>query len=55
MKATNKLYDGIAELMKNLNESVDDTKRYKTEVGQLANNLTSLNTVYGNMLNAMKG
>ncbi len=54
MKATNKLYDGIAELMKNLNESADDTKRYKTEVAQLANNLTSLNTVYGNMLNAMK-
>jgi gliding motility-associated protein GldL len=55
MKATNKLYDGITELMQNLNESVTDTKRYKTEVGQLANNLTSLNTVYGNMLNAMKG
>jgi len=39
--------------MSSLNESVEDTKKYKEEVQKLAQNLTSLNTVYGNMLSAM--
>ena len=41
------------DLMSTLNESVDDAKKYKTEVSQLAQNISSLNTVYGNMLSAM--
>ena len=52
-KATNAMYDSISDLMANLKDSVEDTKRYKTEVGQLAQNLEALNSVYGNMLNAM--
>lgn len=53
LKATSKFYDGINELMSNLNSSLDDTKKYRDEVSMLAKNLHSLNTVYGNMLSAM--
>jgi gliding motility-associated protein GldL len=41
------------ELLSNLNSTVEDTKKYKDEVGKLAKNLSSLNTIYGNMLTAM--
>jgi len=41
------------ELLNNLNGTVEDTKRYKDEVAKLAKNLSSLNTIYGNMLTAM--
>lgn len=53
LKATNQLYSNIEQLMANLSESVDDTKRYKENIGELSKNLTALNTIYGNMLNAM--
>ncbi|MBL0330353.1 MAG: gliding motility protein GldL [Bacteroidetes bacterium] len=54
LKATSKFYSGLEDLMKNLNESVDDTKKYKEQIGQLSSNLESLNTIYGNMLTAMR-
>lgn len=41
------------QLIENLSGSVDDTRKYKDEVGKLATNLSSLNTIYGNMLTAM--
>ena len=50
---TNEMYTGIKDLLVNLNESVEDTKRYKENIAQLSKNLTALNTVYGNMLSAM--
>ncbi len=53
LKATGKFYDGLTELMKNLNDSVEDTKKYKTEISNLSTNLSALNTIYGNMLTAM--
>jgi gliding motility-associated protein GldL len=53
LKETAKFYEGINELMSNLNSSLDDTRRYKDEVAKLAKNLSSLNTIYGNMLSAM--
>ena len=53
MKETTKFYDGISQLLSNLNATVEDTKKYKDEVGKLAKNLGSLNTIYGNMLSAM--
>lgn len=53
LEATNKFYDGLADLMKNLHDSVDDTKKYRQEMATLSSNLTALNTVYGNMLSAM--
>lgn len=54
LKTTAKFYDGLADLMKNLNDSVDDTKKYKEQISQLSSNLESLNTIYGNMLTAMR-
>ena len=53
LKQTSRFYDGIHALMENLNSSMEDTKKYKDEVAKLARNLSSLNTVYGNMLSAM--
>ncbi len=53
LEATNKFYDGLGDLMRNLHESVDDTKKYRQEMATLSNNLTALNTIYGNMLSAM--
>ena len=53
LEATEKFYDGLADLMKNLHDSVDDTKKYRAEMAQLSTNLTALNTIYGNMLGAM--
>lgn len=53
MKETTKFYEGINAMMASLNASVEDTKRYKEEVTKLAKNLSSLNTIYGNMLSAM--
>lgn len=53
LKATNTLYEGIQQILGNLNESMDDTRKYRSEISNLATNLEQLNTVYGNMLTAM--
>lgn len=53
LKATTKMFDGIEGMVKNLQDSIEDTSRYKDEIGRLASNLGALNTVYGNMLAAM--
>lgn len=53
LEATEKFYDGLADLMNNLHASVDDTKKYRQEMATLSGNLTALNTIYGNMLSAM--
>ena len=47
------MYEGIESLWRNLQDSVQDTNKYKEEIGKLATNLGALNTVYGNMLSAM--
>lgn len=53
LEATQKIQGGITELMTNLADSVEDTKAYKTNIAELSKNLTALNKVYSNMLNAM--
>ena len=53
MQSTSKVYEGINELITDLGASIDGTRQYKENITQLASNLTSLNTVYGNMLTAM--
>lgn len=53
MKLSSDIQQNINELLVNLSDSVEDTKRYKTEVAALGENLSKLNTVYGNMLSAM--
>ncbi len=53
LKSMNKFYSNLSLTMQNFNESMEDSKQFKEEVGKLAKNLTSLNSVYGNMLSAM--
>ena len=48
-----KLYEGIERTMVSLNESSEDAKRFKHQMTAMAENLSALNTVYGNMLTAM--
>lgn len=53
LKSMNKFYQNLSLTMNNFNESLDDSKQFKEEVGRLAKNLGSLNAIYGNMLTAM--
>lgn len=53
LKSMNKFYQNLSLTMNNFNESLDDSKQFKEEVGRLAKNLSSLNAIYGNMLTAM--
>jgi gliding motility-associated protein GldL len=53
LRKTSGLYTGIGELLTNLNDSVEDTRKYKENIAELSKSLASLNTVYGNMLSAM--
>ena len=54
LKAMNKFYGTLTSAMDNLNDSVEDTKKYKNEMAGLAKNLGHLNSIYGNMLSAMQ-
>jgi gliding motility-associated protein GldL len=53
VKNNEKLYSGLDGILKSLNDSVSETKRYHDEIAKLGDNLTALNNVYGNMLSAM--
>ena len=53
METSRQLFSGMGELIQNLNDSVEDTKKYKDNIAALSSNLEALNTVYSNMLNAM--
>ena len=53
LEAANQMFAGMGEMLTHLNESVNDTKRYKENISELSENLAKLNTVYGNMLAAM--
>lgn len=53
LKSMNKFYQNLSLTMQNFNESMEDSKAFKEEVGRLAVNLASLNNIYGNMLSAM--
>ncbi len=53
LEATEKFQSQVTEMMQNLADSTEDTKRYKENMAMLSKNLTDLNSVYGNMLKAM--
>lgn len=53
LNAASKMSEGVSGLMKNLSDSVQDTQRYRENISELSSNLSALNTIYGNMLNAM--
>lgn len=50
---TKELYGGLNEVMGDLQNTIEDTKRYRQEVSKLGENLAAMNTIYGNMLSAM--
>ncbi len=54
LKTMNKFYGTVSQAISNLNDSLEDTQKYKTEISGLAKNLSSLNSIYGNMLSAMQ-
>ena len=53
LENSQKIESGISDMMSNLADSVESTKIYKTNISELSKNLSALNKVYGNMLNAM--
>jgi gliding motility-associated protein GldL len=53
LKSMNTFYQNLSLTMHNFNESLEDSRQFKDEVGKLAKNLSSLNAIYGNMLSAM--
>jgi len=53
LEATEKFQQQVTEMMQNLSDSAEDTRRYKENMAMLSQNLTDLNNVYGNMLKAM--
>ncbi|MEZ5006752.1 MAG: gliding motility protein GldL [Chitinophagales bacterium] len=55
LKAMNKFYGTLSQTLGTLEDSVEDSKIYKENMAKLANNLQKLNSVYGNMLGAMRG
>ena len=52
MKQMSNFYERMNDAMIALNDSVEDTKKYKEQMGALNKNLSSLNGVYGNVLSA---
>jgi gliding motility-associated protein GldL len=55
LKALNSFYGKMAEASQAMMSSVDDANKAKEQISALANNLSKLNNVYGNMLTAMQG
>ena len=51
----NQLQESIKNVMSDLASSAQDTQIYRENMSLLSKNLTELNTVYGNMLRALKG
>ncbi len=54
LKTMNKFIGNLGSAMTNLESSLADTEKFKTQMGGLAGNLEKLNGIYGNMLSAMR-
>lgn len=54
LKAMNKFYANLSNAMQTMSEANKDTQQLKDEMGKLAKNLTTLNSIYGGMVAAMK-
>jgi gliding motility-associated protein GldL len=55
IKAMNKFYSNLTQSMDSMAQATQDTEQFKVELNKLTGNLTRLNSVYGGMINAMKG
>ena len=54
LKSMNQFYGTLGKAMENMTQAGKDTEQFQQQVSALTGNLTSLNRVYGNMLNAMR-
>ena len=52
IQAAHNFYGKLNEAMSSLSETVEDTKMYRDQMASLNRNLSSLNSVYGNVLSA---
>ena len=55
LKAMNKFYANVAGVMESMEKAGKGSEKFSAELQKLTGNLTSLNTVYGSMLTAMRG
>lgn len=55
LKTLNQFYGKLAETSTLMIGTADNAKKVQEQVAGLANNLTRLNNIYGNMLSAMQG
>jgi gliding motility-associated protein GldL len=55
LKAMNKFYSNLTQASEAMQGSVEDAKKAQDQIALLANNLSRLNSIYGNMLTAMQG
>lgn len=55
LKAMNSFYSNLVTASETMQSSVTDAKKAHEQMNKLAGNLSNLNTIYGNMLNAMQG
>jgi gliding motility-associated protein GldL len=53
LKSMNRFYSEMSATIQDFNASANDSKQFKDEVNRLAKNLSTLNSIYGNMLSAM--
>ena len=54
LKAMNKFYTNMTEAVDSMSKVGDNSKKFTEELSKLTGNLTALNSVYGNMLTAMR-
>lgn len=47
------VYGEMGSMMKNLKDSVEETRKYREEMAKLSESIATLNNIYGNMLSAM--
>ena len=53
LKGSQALYSDLGRITGTLKTSVQETEKYKEEISKLSQNLSELNSIYGNMLSAM--
>jgi len=54
MRGSDEVYKGLEHMLQQLRSSVAETEKYQEQMNKLKDNLAELNSIYGNMLTAMK-
>ncbi len=55
IKAMNKFYTNLTQSLDSMAKATQDAETFKGEINKLTTNLSKLNSIYGGMINAMKG